>query len=331
MAHDHQFNEASDRGLFDYDADCKVSYFIKSALKTPLFIRQRTGLDNIIPPKFYGGGVMDQVEIMLEFQIKEHVFLDINSKSIEELPPEYAVIAKAINVIKEKRVREHGNYYVGRVVYTFTSEYFERCNGQFYFSVLDMVFSVNSPDETDEHPYCINVLQQTMAAKLKDDYAGLVTYAVKLVDSQTRLGPKYINIAGDVFEVTPTEGQGTESADGLYLIGDAPIRRGKKESTGRTRFTPLDSILQSPEKYGLFSTIGEAKHRGDKQLDAAFNALDAANAKERKAQQKIAQLETQLEGFKAKEKQDNGLVLNKGITELIKLITATIGIVKLLR
>ncbi|QZA70785.1 hypothetical protein AH06_1 [Erwinia phage AH06] len=331
MAHDHQFNEASNRGLFDYDADCKVSYFIKSDLKTPLVIRQRNGMDNVIPPKFYGGGVMDKVEIMLEFQIKEHVFLDINNKSIEELPPEYAVIAKAISVIKEKRVREHGNYYVGRVVYTFNSEYFDRCDGQFYFSVLDMVLSINGMGDTDDHPYSFNAMQQTMAAKIKDDYAGLVTYAVKLVDSQMRLGPKYINIAGDVFELIATEGQGTESADGLYFIGDAPVKKGRQHSAGRTRFTALDTILQNPEKYGLFSTIGEARHRGDKPLEAAQNALDVANGKERKAQQKIAQLETQLEGYKAKEKQDNGLVLNKGITELIKLITATIGIVKLLR
>lgn len=331
MYHDHQFNEVSGQAHFNYDSDCKISYFIKSELRSPLVVRHRSGMDNVIPGKMFGGGVLDKLEIMLEFQIKEQVFLDINSKSIEELPPEYAVIAKSIGAIRERRVREMGNYFVGRVMYTFTQDYFDRFDGEFYFSVLDMVLSTNQLDETELHPYSIDAVQRSMADKMKDDYAGLLMYGVKLVDSQMQLGPKYINIGGDVFELIPTEGLGAESADGLYFIGDSPCTRPNRRSGSRTRFIAMDKIIASPEKFGLYPTIGEARHRGDKQLEAAYNALDGAKAKERKAQDKIAQLETQIEGFKAKEKQDSSMVLNKGITELIKLVTATIGIVKLLR
>lgn len=331
MSHDHQFNEVSGQAHFNYDSDCKISYFIKSELKSPLVVRHRSGMDNVIPGKMMGGGVLDKLEIMLEFQIKEHVFLDINSKSIEELPPEYAVIAKSIGAIRERRVREMGNYFVGRVMYTFTQDYFDRFDGEFYFSVLDMVLSTNQLDQTELHPYSVNATQQSMAEKIKDDYAGLVTYAVKLVDSQMQLGPKYMNIGGDVFELIPTEGTGTESADGLYFIGDSPVTRPGRKHGSRTRFVPMEFIVSNPEKYGLYPTIGEAKHRGDKQLETAYNALEVAKGKERKAQEKVAQLETQIEGYKAKEKQDSSMVLNKGITELIKLVTATIGIVKLLR
>lgn len=332
MSHDHQFNEVSSQAHFNYDSDCKISYFIKSELRSPLVVRHRSGMDNVIPGKMFGGGISNRVEIMLEFQIKEQVFLDINSKSIEELPPEYAVIAKSIGAIRERRVREMGNYFVGRVMYTFTQDYFDRFDGAFYFSVLDMVLSTSSIEETELHPYSVHAKQQTMAEKIKDDYAGLVTYAVKLVDSQMQLGPKYMNIGGDVFELIPTEGTGTEAADGLYFIGDSPVTRpNRNRRDSRTRFIPMDRIVANPDQYGLYPTIGEARHRGDKQLDAAYNALEVAKGKERKAQEKIAQLETQIEGFKAKEKQDSSMVLNKGITELIKLVTATIGIVKLLR
>ena len=109
--------------------------------------------------------------------------------------------------------------------------------------------------------------------------------------------------------------------------------RGPKDTTNsaRTTYIPIDKLLKDPTQYGLWSGFGEARHQGNKQLESTLNALETAQRDKDKKDRLIENLKKELEEAKQKQKQEGSLVLHKGLTELLKLATAMIGIVKLLK
>lgn len=227
-----------------------------------------------------------------------------------------------------------GQFYYARIKLTFDKSYFDRHGGQFYLPIADVVLSILPLAETDEHPYSITTLQKRQSFQMQEDYEGLALYAVRLIDRYEQLGPRYMNISGDVFRITPMPFNlvTDQMGDGLHLLGTQPMRSNKDTSdSARSTFIPMDVLLADPNKYGLWQSFGEARHQGNKQLETAYNALEEAQRKEYKKDRQIDDLKRELEEAKNKQKQEGRLVMHKGMTELIKLATAMIGIVKLLK
>lgn len=334
MSNDHQVFIVDDKDrFFEYEADSKMSVSVHSNLPVPLVVRQRNGVSSVTRPKHSGGYQTGKITIQIELLMKKEVFLYIDSQSMETLPEEYKILHDAVRTMQDRGV-QMGQMYYARINLTFDRSYFDRHGGQFYLPVADLMLSILPIETTDEHPYSVSAMQKRQSFRLQEDYENLALYAVRLVDRFEQIGPRYINISGDVFRVEPFPAdQVTEQmADGLHILGTQPMRSPKDTANNaRSTFIPIDKLLADPSKYGLWSTFGEARHQGNKQLETAQNALEEALRKSDKKDRIIDGLKKDVEEAKAKQKQEGSLVVHKGLTELIKLATAMIGIVKLLK
>lgn len=334
MNNDHQVHivDSKDR-FFEFGSDIKTSISILSELHVPLVVRQRNGVSSAIRPKYGAGYQPSNVRIQLEILAKPEVFMYIDSQSMETLPEEYQILYQAIQTMKDRGM-QLGNMHYARICLTYSHEFFQRHGGQVYLPIADLLLSILPIETTDLHPFSVRAMQRQQSGRLTDDYQGLALYAVRLVDRYDQLGPRFMNIAGDVFRVEPTslDELTEQQTDGLYLLGTQPMS-GPKDTTSnaRTTYVPIEKLLKDPSQYGLWSSFGEARHQGNKQLESTQNALEVALRDKDKKDRIIDGLKKDLEEAKQKQKQEGSLVMHKGMTELIKLATAMIGIVKLLK
>lgn len=334
MNNDHQVQMSDDKDkFFEFAADVQTSVTILSSLPCPLVVRQRNGVTSVIRPKHGSGYTTGDIRIDVEIKAKSEVFLNINQQSMESLPEEYQILYQAIQTMKDRGALVGGMRFA-RVTLTYSKAFLERHGGQFYSSMADMVISILPELSTSEHPYSVSAIQKQQSAQLQDDFEGLVIYAVRLVDRFDQIGPRFMNIAGDIFRIDPEPADRLtdQMADGLHILGTHPMRSAKDATrNARTTFIPMDKLLKDPTEHGLWLTFGEARHQGNKALESAQNALKEALRNADKKDRLIENLKKDVEEAKSKQKQEGSLVLHKGITELIKLATAMIGIVKLLK
>jgi hypothetical protein len=334
MNNDHQVEVCNEEDkFFEFGSDIHISTTILSTLPCPLVVRQRNGVNAVIRPKLGAGYNSGNVRIQLELKARPEVFLNITQQSMESLPEEYQILYQAIRSMKDRGF-VLGGMHSARICITYTREFLERHGGEFYSSIADIVISLLPELSTTEHPYSVSALQKQQSTRLQDDFEGLVLYAVRLVDRFEQLGPRYMSINGDIFRIEPEplENLTEQMADGLHILGTHPMRSAKDTTrNARTTFIPMEKLLQDPTAHGLWLSFGEARHQGNKALESAQNALKETQRTVEKKDRLIENLKKDVEEAKQKQKQEGSLVLHKGITELIKLATAMIGIVKLLK
>ncbi|QXO09962.1 hypothetical protein pEaSNUABM37_00001 [Erwinia phage pEa_SNUABM_37] len=334
MSNDHQVKIVDEKDrLFEFGADIKTTVSVLSSLPIPLVVRQRNGVSSVIRPKHGAGYNSGVVKIQLEVQAKPEVFLNISQQSMESLPEEYQILYQAIQTMKDRGAAWGGMHYA-RICLTYSREFLERHGGEFYSTLADLVISILPEGATQEHPYCISAIQKQQSSRLQDDFEGLVLYAVRLIDRFDQLGPRYMNINGDIFRIEPEplERITEQMADGLHFLGTHPMSNAKDITrNARTTYVAMEKLLKDPTEYGLWLTFGEARHQGNKTLETAQNALKESQKLCDKKDRLIENLKKDVEEAKNKQKQEGSLVMHKGITELIKLATAMIGIVKLLK
>lgn len=334
MNTDHQVKLVDDKdNFFEFGSDIKTSVAILSSLPVPLVVRQRNGVNSVIRPKHGAGYNSGNIKIQVEVLAKPEVFLNITQQSMESLPEEYQILYQAIQTMKDRGTLLGGMHYA-RICLTYSREFLERHGGEFYSAIADVVISILPESVTSEHPYSISAIQKLQSARLQDDFEGLVLYAVRLIDRFDQIGPRFMNIAGDIFRIDPEplDKITDQMTDGLHFLGTHPMRSARDvTSNARTTYIPMDKLLKDPTEYGLWLTFGEARHQGNKTLESAQNALKESQKQVEKKDRLIENLKRDVEEAKQKQKQEGSLVMHKGITELIKLATAMIGIVKLLK
>lgn len=334
MNNDHQVHIVDDKDrFFELGVDLKTTVSILSNLPVALVVRQRNGVSSAIRPKYGPGYQSGNVVIQVEVFARPEVFLYIDQQSMETLPEEYQILYQAIQSMKDRGV-VLGNLHHARIKLTYDHKFFERHGNEFYSPLADVVLSLLPIEQAENHPFSISAIHQRQSQRVTQDYEGLVLYAVRVVDRFDQLGPRYMNIAGDVFRIDPIpiDELVEQQADGLYILGTQPMRSAKDaKNNARSTFIPLEVILKDPNKYGLWLNFGEARHQGNKQLETTQNALETAQRAVDKKDRLIENLKKELDEAKNKQKQDGSLVMHKGMTELLKLATAMIGIVKLLK
>lgn len=334
MNKDHQVQLSDDKDkYFEFGSDLQTSVAVLSSLPCPLVVRQRNGVSSVIRPKHGAGYNSGNVRIQVEVKARPEVFLNISQQSMESLPEEYQILYQAIQTMKDRGVGL-GGMHSARICLTYTREFLDRHGGEFYSSLADVVISVLPEAATIQHPYSVNAIQRLQSARLQDDFEGLVLYAVRLIDRFDQIGPRYMSINGDIFRIDPEplERLSDQMPDGLHILGTHPMRSAKDTtSNARTTYIPMDKLLKDPTEHGLWLSFGEARHQGNKTLESAQNALKEAMRTVEKKERLIENLKKDVEEAKQKQKQEGSLVMHKGITELIKLATAMVGIVKLLK
>jgi len=296
----------------EYDSSIKINTYVMSHFTTPVFIRQRSNITFQVEPRFSPVAIAGEcVDIIIELSFKDNVFSDITRTSIETLSPEFRAIKEVL--LKECAKQTTGNYGKPQLGYTtatvryrFTKAFLEERGGSVYFAPADVLISIAPASHLPDHPFCASAMVKSEGKTVNDGYHDYAVYALRLVDRHARLAQRYINIRGDVFELKHQDDGEAVTEDGLYIVGDRPLATvsdKQYQKNGRApTFIPLDDVLKTPERYGLYATIGEARTRGDKQLEGLQNTIEDLRDKEFKLTRKVDTLEKQIELFKLKEK-----------------------------
>lgn len=316
--------------LADYNSAVTKTITITPRTTVPITIRERSGVSYIIPPVMQGGVVPNTVEIIISISVADYVNINIPDTSMCTLTPELQLLHTALAGSGEPiGVGRH----VYRFVYTYPLSYFKEHGLEFYHPIADVVLSVLPIGETSQHPGSLLDKVAAASEELLNDYQGLTVYAVRLVDSNNVLGSRYTNISGDVFLINPVEDGEINIPNGLYIIGDKPILSGKGKlkggEGGRSTFIPMAELVKSPEKYNLYMTRGEARSRGDKQLESTLNALEDAKRKEEKLQWQLNDMKRKMEEAKGTNQKHSTDM--KWLMEIPKLLISITNWVKLLK
>ncbi|MEQ5216175.1 hypothetical protein ABN214_15770 [Proteus terrae] len=240
-------------------------------------------------------------EVALTIRLRRDVLFDIAGLSIEDLPPEYEVIQKALadeTTMSTMELIPCGiNHYVITVTFFYTLDWLLSQGGEIYLPLADMVVSLNQIQDTMYHPRSV---EHTLAGVLFEEVGG-VNFNVELVDRKDRVGCKFLNLKGDVYLLKPVVVTDHEDVrpDGLYIGSTRPIKYGsllgRKEPT---KFIRMETLAVDPTKYGLYTTRQEAISLGGKDIDQYVKMLDAAQDKTDKL---LSQLSEKRSELKSKE------------------------------
>lgn len=131
--------------------------------------------------------------------------------------------------------------------------------GSLYLSNLDIVVTTVQGHRGSKHPFSdVGVRNQMVEESEKVNCPGHFSYSLRIIDSNTRYGARYVNINGEVYKV-PAE-RSSYKIDGVYLITSGPVAgdvNNPKPVCERYEFE------EAEEKLRLYKTAEEARTFGD--------------------------------------------------------------------
>lgn len=338
---DYEIIKSDDKRFMYFEGDCEVSQTVQVQSNIPqlLVVKDRNGFTYNIPAKYTGGAIRNDVTVMMVYTVNRNVNININSECMEGCP-EVQLIYKAFCDQNAHQGKMYNRYTI-RVAYKFTQAYIQEMGGQLYIPGADIVLSLLPMLETGRHPYDVVSLRDTVAKDLKTDYGNVCVRGLRLVDSMNQLGNMYTNINGEIYRVEPDkdinedEDDTTHVKDGLYILGDEPIKRGSEKRSMqkgyRNTFISIDKLIKEPNKYHLYASRQEARNMGNKQLESAQNALENQIDKAEGLTKEISELKQQIESLKRQNKRTANDNMWKGFMDIPKILAAVVTFVKTLR
>ncbi len=232
------------------------SYF--NHTRTNLTIVKRNGL--IVPlPSENTFGFEEKLGIRVEFRIKNGALAEIK-KQLNLLD---AQDDDALKLLRDAIENSKVSAVVGHVKivleYPLTLEELKKYGGTVYYAELDVVISTQSPSTVVPHPHSERGRRSNIATSLVGDkQVGGFAYSVFVVDSHGQYGPRFLNIGGKVYRVTPIVDYSQK--DGVYVTSTKPA--------DGDLFSPGEDIMHysfeaAEESIGLFRTYDEAFNLGD--------------------------------------------------------------------
>ncbi len=178
--------------------------------------------------------------------------------------------------------------------------------GTVYYSELDMVVSLESAFTVSEHPYSQAGRDVAFANSLPIPVDGLdFSYAISIVDSTHQIGPRYLNMVGSVYKVTPKVDHTRK--DGVYVMSTHEVVGSIKQDgwwVRRFGFENLEATL------GLYASSEEAMVHGD--------AVTAEKMRLAEVEKEIVQLKAERERDLLTQKKEMDVVLHKAEQEKVE-------------
>jgi hypothetical protein len=135
----------------------------------------------------------------------------------------------------------------------------KKYGGTVYYGELDIVASLDPPETVIPHPYSERGRRENIAAaSVADDKGESFGYSVFIIDNEGKYGPRYLNIGGSVYKVTPT--RDFTKRDGIYVASTRPVE-GDMLVTGVE--VTRHAFEGAEDSVGLYRTYDEALNLGD--------------------------------------------------------------------
>lgn len=224
---------------------------------SPISVGWRNGLKFHLEPEYNpdNSNFICRVTITIGSDVKvdvDRLLSAVNEHSSAEL----RALREAYNV--EVKV----NSYRGATIildYPLTLEQLQTYGGSVYFSELDIVLSLFSPEEMPAHPYSEEGRKSQIIAGSPVDHGGVgFGYAVEIVDNHARYGDRYLNIGGSVYKVKTKKD--FERRDGVYIISNYAANGQLGKGGVRVTYCAFE---KAQEDLGLYKSYDEALHLGD--------------------------------------------------------------------
>lgn len=330
------------RDEFSNDSDISTTIQVTSNIPRPVTVRDRNSLTHVLPAKYTGGPMRKDIIVTMMYRVSNNVVKsDFDIHCISGIPELECVREAFANKEHHSSLPRH---YTVKVSFTFTEEYLWNNGGTIYVKGADLLISLLPEHEAPRHPYDAKASDHQIADALKEDYNGVCVRGMRLIDSQDQLGIMYTNIQGEIYKVVPDASIDDLSAtslgitgdkDGLYLLGDMPIKRSyQRRGTNkgyRNDYVPISELIKNPSKYNLYASPREARSQGNKQLESAQNAVDVQLEKVEGLNEEITELKRQIETLKRQNKHQANDNMWKGFMDIPKILAAVVTFVKTLR
>lgn len=244
----------------------RIAYSFLNYTPQPVTVGLRNGLKMSIPYEinYLRNDFVVQMEIFVSSAVKEnlrHLLNGVDDRS----PAELRTLKEALNNQLEA--------YTGRVKYsgpvTFILDYsvpydkLRAMGGSVYNVESDYLISLLKPADAPDHPYSEEGRKALMVAsapvELSESSFG---YSVEVVDNTGTYGPRYVNIAGQVYQVKPR--RDPTRRDGIYIASPKPSLGDYQSDELVVEHHSFDS--QDLEDLGIFKTFEEADTLGDLSL-----------------------------------------------------------------
>jgi hypothetical protein len=159
--------------------------------------------------------------------------------------------------------QNQGNTYRGATMildYPLSFDELRSYGGSIYHKELDCVVSLRGLDEAPLHPHSeAGIRSQTVIGSPVEHGGPSFAYAVEIVDNFGREGPRYMNMSGQIYKITPKKDP--ERRDGIYIVTNKP-NTGDIDTDGVICNTHYPFSLAESD-LGLYKSYSEALNLGD--------------------------------------------------------------------
>lgn len=232
------------------------SYF--NHTRENLTIVKRNGL--IVPlPSNHQFGFDEKLGIRIEFRVTNAALTEIK-KQLNLLDDQDDEALKVLrNAVENTKYNPQVGHVQITLEYPLTLAELKKYGGTVYYAELDVVISTSPASTVVAHPYSERGRRENVAtAVLADKHEEAFGYSVFIVDNHRQYGPRFLNISGKVYRVSPM--CDPTQKDGVYVTSSKP--------TDGDLFTPGSEVLYysfeaAEEGVGLYRTYDEALNLGD--------------------------------------------------------------------
>lgn len=270
--------EQADQSAGDLDYELKLS--IENVTRDTLYVFGRGGTIVTIPPKQYSDKKRQGVYFTRTLRSKSFIDLDSDSEfsprePIDQQTPDYGKKVKTYYAHDFYRPMQiNGNM-----------------SGLLYISKLDIAISFRDYGDGYEHPFSENGVI-TRALSERDDIISKSSTSTGflLVNSEeSHIGSRYINIAGQVFEIKSIKDKNLKP--GLHVTWSGLAQLSGNTETSYKQHYNLDEIDKPDCPFKLYKTFEDATD----EVRAAINEREALEAKAKFEKEKLERELTSIE------------------------------------
>lgn len=238
---------------------CELGYAFYNGLGCTVTIVTRTGVQLQIPPDHSARGIRGFV-VRSTYRTDHGVIVNTHDLLNDEGLKTSKEAAALESVLFTDKVR------IGRGIrptaildYVISKAEFDRNGGSVYLTNLDLTLSTLNVNYVPKHPYSLVGQRQALADGNMTLMEGRAFgYEIRIVDRDGRFGDRFVNIAGEVYQILASRDD--ELRDGVYLVSPTP-------ANGESGFTQPRSVYYSFEEAEkslfLYRNFTDAKTLGD--------------------------------------------------------------------
>ncbi|MGG4591664.1 hypothetical protein ACLPJK_25755 [Pseudomonas aeruginosa] len=251
------------RNILSTTHDIEVEWRYSNNTSLPLVIRDRSGQSLVIGARRFElcskEFVATRILRATKTQLVEYMAF-LEAGPVTDMRERQAII-DAARIAFSRANRDSSKKIEVAVDYVVSEEVLAGAAGPVYLRDIDLLIAVGHRCRT-KHPASIEMRDVVSYDELVPAMGkGSWVMAIKMVDNDPhkRLSSRYLNVAGDIYEIPAVVDRALESGVHIHLRSSIDRDRERTNSKLERHFMPVE---EAEEKYGLKQTVEEAKWGG---------------------------------------------------------------------